>query len=584
MDTMTTEDVTEQPPEIVETKARRPRKGDVPTEVETRVEPEVEAKPEPKAEPEKTERKGSVKAEPGAGSAVAREISQSSDRTILGIIEGCGGKGKFKCRITRTDPMEIEDTTTGKWVATGGFLAELEHEFDEDWLQKRFGGGTYELQFKKPGPKSGWVFGGQTTVRIAGEPNLAALPRAVRRPDQQATPAQPPGENPSLVRDAMNMVKEQADRERERADKAASGGGMNEAMMRMFQSQLEAKDREMTAMRDEFRQLIATINRPAAPTTESKVEDKLLGRLFDEDNARINALRTSHESEVRILKENARQDQLRLEDRHERELANLRQQHDREIANLKQAHELAIKMLETSATTVQVATKSASDVQHTVLAGEVTRLQAENAKLAAEVDKLRERKDKSPIEMLKEVKTLKEAIGLDDEDEPESKLDKIVDVVTNPEALAGLASLIRPPAPAAAPQQQVAAPPPQRRKVRKDGKIYWLEADGKTMTPYVPPQRQIDDKPAEPQMPNIDPTVIAQIVMFLESAFEAGQEPATVAQSARSRVPEELLTAIRDHGVDKVMSQMAKLSSTSPLSSQRGRVWVRDLGKALVGE
>jgi hypothetical protein len=91
---------------------------------------------------------------------------------------------------------------------------------------------------------------------------------------------------------------------------------------------------------------------------------------------------------------------------------------------------------------------------------------------------------------------------------------------------------------------------------------------------------QVEEQP----IPAIAPATVKIAVEFLESAFRNGQDPAEVATSVRSMVPTDVLTAIKQLGIDGFLEKVARLDSTSPLANQAGRNWTRKLGKALLGD
>lgn len=572
METIVTEVETEAPP-VVETKEAKEKEPRRPKATEPK--PEAKSDAEPRAP-----REASIKVEPMGMSPEMRETARVNDRTIKEMIDGFGGAGCFKIRITRKDPDEIQDAS-GKYVHCGGFLKEVETEIDEEWISRKFGGGKYELEFKKPGPKGGWAYGGFKTVTIAGEPNLAELPRSVK---QQAVPlpGQPgaAGENPSIVKDVLGFMGKQV----EHAQQQANQRGPDDAMVQLLREQLNESNRKFDSLQKELRDMRDQQYRTPPKSTEDTVKDRMLDKLIDGDSARITALRAQYDSEIRALNEARREDERRMHDRFERDLANARESAKRELDNMRVSHEVALQAVRAS-TDVQVSSAKASYDTQTLLArAENDRLRAENSEMRVELKELRAKKDKSPIELLKDVQALKDAIGADGDDEPQGVGAQIAAAVANPATWEGVGSIVgqfrgqqqQAQQPAAQP-----APTRQRRVVKYQGRKMMLEADGRTLTDIkeTPPPAA----PGEIQLPQIDPTVLSSMIALLESAFDGGQEPLVVAQGARSRVPEDLLLAIRDHGVDVVMTKMAKLPSTSPLSSQRGRVWVRALGEALVG-
>lgn len=520
-------------------------------------------------------------------SAVRRAVRESENKSLRELIESFGTEGAYLIELSRKEPPEFFDRASGRTVITGGFLRKLENKaIDEEYIAQHFGGGTYDLKFKERKPSgTGWQYAGHKVVTIAGDPLLTTLPgQSVAPPQQQA---QQQAESPSIVKEAMSFMADAAKRAEQRAEQRGQRGD-HDPVVDLLRDQIRSQERVIDELRREMRD---AANRQSSKPPEDAYKDKLLDKMIDGDSARLTAVRTQYESELRMAKDHALSNENRLRDQFERERQDLRNAHEREIALLRQAHETALAAAKSAFDTQMSAAKSSFDTQTKLLEAENKRIDKENTELRVEVKDLRAKKDKSILEMAKELKTVKEAF--EDEAEDTSIGAKLAEAAMSPETWQGISSLVRGPAPAAPqqPQPQQLAPKPKRSVIRgADGKKYILEADGKTMTGPLPEKARRGEPAkeeaqlAEPQMPQVDPTVLGQMVTFLESAFTGGQDAEVVAQGARSRVPEALLVAIRDHGVDAVMSKMAKLSSTSPLSTQAGRNWVRKLGKALVGE
>lgn len=304
---------------------------------------------------------------------------------------------------------------------------------------------------------------------------------------------------------------------------------------------------------------------------------KMFEALLDGDSARVTHLRTTHDSELRMLKENHREDEKRMRDAFERDKADLKSAHDREISLMRQTNELQLQ-----------AAKASFETSKAVLEADNRRLQRENDELKSDNKELRAKKEKGPLEIVKEADQIKEVLGVGD-GEDKSGWEKAAEML--PSAIEAAKSYFKPGGDG---QQQQAAQGGQqqalqpKRKVVVDktsGQRFILEADG-TMSPAKkkPPPPPQPGPNGEPPIPQIAPETISTIINYLERAFTGNQEAEVVAQSGRAMVPEEIVTAIRDHGVDGFLSKVAKLPSTSPLSNQAGRNWMRKVGKALVGE
>ncbi len=568
------------------------------SDIETAAEVETEVPPPPPPAPaveEENPEKPAKKAEkpkhyiPVAergDSKVRKALENAENKSLRDLIEAFGNEGGYQVHITRKEPDEAPDTS-GKIVKCAGFLKTYENPtkpIDEEFIARVYGGGVYELKFKERKPNgSGWMFAGQRTVPIAGHPIIPAASNPV------PPPAAPAGEAPSLVMKTLEMAAEQTKRAEDRLERAqGSARGADDPLIQILRDQAARAERENAELRKELRELA---NRKPDKPAEDTFKDQFLNKLIDQDSARILALRTEHDRELRMTKENAAEDLKRERERFDRDKQDLRNAHERELALLRSTHESQLALAKSSYETQLSAAKSSFDTQQKLSEAENRRLEKDNAELRAEVKHLRDKKDLSPLEMAKQYATIKEAFA-GDEEGGGGIGEKIAEAAMNPETWQGLASIFgkgqqpqQPQAPAQPAQEQ------KRQMVRLvEGNEYGLapgryirELNG-ALTGPLPEKKQKAVAPGEIVMPEVDPDTMKQIVGVLEVSFTNGQEAAVVAQGFRSRVPEPLLVAIRDHGVDQVMAKMAKLSGTSPLSTQAGRNWLRELGKELVGE
>jgi hypothetical protein len=508
-----------------------------------------------------------------------KALRSSEDRTLKDIIESFGDSTAYKCKISRKYPLTMRDRT-GKIVQTGGFLEWVEGvPIDESWIQERYAGGKYELLFRKRGPKGGWEFGGQVTIEIAGDPDLR-LPGGTAAEQTTTGPASS-SEPPTMAKAALDLMHAELNRAHDRADKGSGGGGGE--IVDVLREQLRESRLELAAFRAEMRD---QANRTPPQTSEDKVKDRWLEKLMDGDTARVTAVRSQFESEIRMLKEQAIENERRLYDRFERDRQDMRNSHEREIALLRSSHDTSVSSARGSMDTQLAATKASFDTQREIMAAENRRLERDNTELRQEVKDLRAKKDKSFPEMAKELESVKEVLGIGDGDD-KGIGDKFGDMLTNPEAIAAIGKIIRGEQPPPPPQQPApgALQPGTRRVVRhKDGKKYIYEADGSLTGPL--PAKPPGKAGAPPPPPEIDPAVISQMVTLLENAYSNGADPEIVARTAKPHVTDEMLTIIRDvGGVDAFLSKVAKLPGSSPLlSSQAGRNWVRKVGKSLVGD
>ena len=512
--------------------------------------------------------------------AALRSVLKAEDMTVREIVEQLGTEGSYTIKISRKDPEYTRDAT-GKSVLTRGYLETVDRKLDEQWIQHKYGGGTYELTFRKK--NGGYIT--HRTVTIAGEPDVTALPGRPGGLAPVPTNA-PPAESTSMAKMAIEMAQSMATKAEERAEKASAHGGSGSDQVVVFlRDELRAAREQAAEQMRMFEVRLAQATKPPEPSAEEKVKDRLLDKLMDNDTARLTAQRNQFESEIRMLKEHALENEKRLREQFERDRQDARNAHEREIALIRGSQETQLAAARSSYDVSLAAATTSFSTQKEIMAAENRRLERDNTELREEVRELRAKKDKTLVEQVKEIQTVKDALGLEDGDDADKGMvEQIVGALTNPEAIAAVSKMMGKDQPPAPPPPPPEAPKPRIIK-NADGQKFVLSPDGKTMRP-VKPKDAPGSAPGEPPIPHIDPDTVTLVVGYLERALAAGTDPAIVAQSGKAQVPEPVLAAIRDlGGVDAFLSKVAKLPSSSPLTaSQVGRNWVRKVSKALVGE
>lgn len=517
-------------------------------------------------------------------SADLRAVRALEDRSIRELLEGLGNNVTFRVRVTRMEPKECRDPATGRMVSTAGFLKTYEQAIDEQDLHRWHGGGTYALKVTKQTPKGSFEYYAQRTTTIAGDPNLddPALNRVIVTQGAPAAAAQPAGEPPSLASKAMDVLTGQLSALR---DERAPREDLSPAVKMLFdqvkEQTREAREANVRLQHElaENRREIAAMQTAKPP--EDSFKDRMITGLMNDETSRIAALRAQFDSELRVIKDNHTAELRRLEDRYDRHESQAQQSHERELASVRQSNEVMLS-----------AARSSFELQAKLLETDNRRLQEQLTETRREVTTLRERvdKNKSVVEQMKEINALKEALGIDDEASHEGTIEKILGALTNPAALDAIKGIVgRPPAAAPAAQvAQVQAPQAPVLVQTPDGRTHLKR--GNVLVPLRAKKKVIqaattnaDGTPGPVlELPAVAPEVIAQVVGFLERAFSGSQDPVVVAQSYRSMVPEDIMTVIREHGVDVFLSKVAKLPGTSVLANQAGRNWVRKVGEALV--
>jgi len=575
---------------------REARDPEVPAEdsgTDDRDRKEADAEPEDRAKRDKRD-----KAERMSPTMTA--IRNEEERSLKEWLDGLGQVGAFKVQLRREQPKHVR--VNGRDVKTEGFLETYDHSIDEEFIQKEHGGGTYAIKVTRRGANGSYKYepGLHRTITIAGDPSLERLPSSTPAAGAAPAPTQP-AEGLGFVKETFGVLTKEIDRLHERSERKEPvvPKGIDPALqvvLDQMRRDADRRDKEVGELRVELAR--ARDTKPA----EDPIKDKILGSLIDGESGRIAALRLTHDSELRQIKDATVAEQSRRDDRHERDVAALRAGHEREIATMKASYEREIAALrQTHEVTSAISTQS-SNLQLKVLENDNKRLERELDALRIEVKDLRARKDKTIVEQAKDLETIKDALGLDSGDK--TNFDKLLEVVSSPAAAEFVGRIVGGKETAAATTTAATAQAagPSRTLVQAaDGQKYWHVTDGKGGQRLVPAKKKPKVIPAivnpdgtvatpEIVLPEIDPTQIAVVVGYLERAFASRQEPEVVAQSGRTTVPEEILTWIRTHdteqvsGVDLFMSKVAKLPGTSPLLSQAGKNWLRKVGKALVGD
>jgi ribosomal protein L29 len=511
--------------------------------------------PGKKVRPEKKEPRAPIARESKAMS----EMRNNEDRNLKDWMEEISPGGAIRVKVTRTSPK------TWKGLNVGGALATYDHQIDEDWIRDHHGGGNFMLVVQKPRTNgAGWVYAGGRAIGIAGDPRTDDVFRDKAGEAPANGAANPAG---GIVDKTFSVL----ERELANARQQHVQHGPDTETIRMMMGPMQQQLDQMGAMlRDKDRQLAAA--QVVKPVERDEFRDKMLDKLLDGDSARINSLRSQYESELRQVKQSAMDNESRLRDSFERDKQALAMSHERELNALRSAYDMRVAGQEVGA-----------NAARTLMEGEVRRLQADLSEAKSELVALRLKKEKGTVEMMTEMAHLREVMGeaFGDKDE-KSTLDKVMESA-GPLLQNVLSKVGEQPAAPPPPQQPQFRPRPQPQLMTgPDGNLYRPGPNGEPILVRerkraIPPS---DGKPST--IPDIPVTTIKVAVEFLESAYRNNQDPAEVATSVRSMIPADVLTAIRELGIDGFLEKVAKLEGTSPLASQAGRNWSRKLGKSLL--
>lgn len=563
-------------------------------------EPELEAAPPPAetpVDPELPPDDGEL--EPGPGEKPAKETDKDKGEKLSPIMKNIRDKeegglrdwlmalgpgGVYRIALNRMEPKRVRDVVTGQEVTTEGHLRTYDEFIDEDEIKREWGGGKYHLKVLQQTAAGSFRIKNHRILTIAGEPRLDNLTRGAAAPPT-TVPMVGPREEPSVVKAALDMMSDQLKRSEERKPDR----GIDPAIQMMLdqnKTMLESLQRQNLALQSE----IASMRNQKPP--EDPLRDKMLTSLMDGDSARLTAVRTQHESELRQLRDNFAQDLKRIEDRHDRTVDAMRRSHDDALAAVKQSYEREIAAMRTSHEMALVSQRTTAEVQVGTLKAQLDRLQHDNDELRRDVKELREKKEKSLVDSIEEVEKIKGLLGTDESEK--SGLDKVLEAVTSPGAIDGfgkIASRFQGAAAAAAggmPDGMVPNPAPGQRRqppqVVEDATGQRFVQSGNRLIPVKrKPKVVTTEAGTEIEVPAIDQDTIKMMLSLLENAYGNKVDPETVAQSARPRIPPEVMGWLQEHGIDLFMSKVAKLPGTSPLVSQAGKNWLRKVGEVLTG-
>jgi prefoldin subunit 5 len=513
------------------------------------------------------------------------ELRTEEGQSIADWVRSVGSnQGPVQITVARREPKKH------RGVKCDGQLMKFDELVDdiEERVREEQGGGTFLIGVKVPREKgAGWRFLTSRQIDIPGDPKVDHLrdldPSTTAGAAAAAAAAAPAAADSKLADRVLTRAFDMIDSERKAPPAVApvvttsdpNMGRMIDGLnntIRTLQAQLEARDAQISALLNKADKV-------------DPFREKILENLMAGDNSRILAIRTAHESEISALRTAMIENEKRLRD-----------QHDRDVARMEAAHVREIQSLTNAFTQSGSARDMSSSTQKLVLDGQIASLTREVTALRAENAELRAKKDKSPLEIAKELKSLKEALTDDDGDEDDKKESAIVQglrVITESKLAAQAFKKL------AGGEDETPKPPIGRPYRLGDGRIVITDAQGVTMPvpmrkrrPGPPqgapapatgtPQGAQNGQEAAPPPPNIAPASVEIAVQFLENAFRNNHDAGQVAESVRTMIPADVMGVLRDRGVDYFLDEVAKLQGNSSLASQKGRLFARKVGKALV--
>lgn len=505
-------------------------------------------------------------------------LKNADQMAVKEWLEAMSGQATIQVIVNRREPKMFRDPKTQQMVKCDGMIAKYDKVIDEAELRDAHGGGTYALKVNTRNARGNWEYFTQRTIEIAGDPRIDDVPRnfAPQSSSPQVIQHQPDPVASNLMGRAFDFMAQQATEAR-RAPPVQHG--LDHSQIATIIAPLQATIATLTAQLEAANRNVDAARKDAKEGDPYK--DKLLEKMLDTDNARVQSIRMQHESEIRVIKEQAIAVEGRLRDQFQRDMDRMERQHEREIANLRASYDTQKSSLESSQAT-----------QKLVLDSEVKRLEREITELKTENAALRAKKEQSLSDKIKEMKDIKELVAgdSDDDDEEKSTLQTIIEAAGNLPVVASLAERFGGGGQQQAAPQQVHAqvqPPqhaPRRRLLQNKttGAVVIQHPDGR----IEPAGQAIPSADGKTQLkiPPLDPATVKTAIEYMEGAFRAGTEAKMFADTARPMIPANVLAAIRELGIDEFLAKVAQLDATSPLATQGGRNWRRNVAKHLLGE
>jgi hypothetical protein len=538
-------------------------------------------------------------------------MREQDDLELAEIIDSLGADKAFEIKVIRKKPLQWGNPP----VNIAGTLETFDELINEAEIEELFGGGTYSLQVMRPNGKGSMVYFKSVTVKIPGKPHGKGIEDD--RDEDRFDPRDfAPQEDTTLAGQAMITMQKLLADQTENAKRSGMDPLLIQTIMAPLQTQLAATHealRDVQSRADNKDERIMTMMNTKPETSGVEM---LMGRMFDSQGQRQDAMRAAHESELRMMRENHRDDMKRADDRHVSELRSRDDAHRRELDNLQRAMDMM---------------KQSSDLGHQAINKsmelENQRLRDDLTVLKAEVVTLRAKKEKTLIEQASELHQVGEQLsnlglgfGKEEDSEPHwvEKLGNMV--IDNPEVIANVASSVgigqqqHVSQPGAVPgqhqipeQAESAATPTRVEDIplwqpfrANDGEVYVkVPPDGSIVTYEqavtmrdaweAKEAKEAEEKKAEQEEADRvargepTPVQVKLAITFAEGAFSNGTPPETFAQSARSSVPGHLLDYINKVGVDTFLNEVANLAQESPLRTQAGRNYMRQVAQFLLG-
>lgn len=553
-----------------------------PTEFEVDMEPRTDGELAPPATGDKP-----VTAIRVGQSAAVKRLREEEDQDAATWLRSLSTEPAIRVAVMRREPEFVIDPKTGNRVQTRGNLRTYESTISPEEIAVKHGGGVYKITVTKRDDKGRYMYFGNKTIEVAGEPRIDDLPRNTAPTKEAPVTIQSTPDNAVTLK-MMDML---GTRMNQPAPTPPDMTGQITLMMEpmraqiaLMQRQLELKDKQLEDVRN-------------GPPGEATFQQKMMDKLLDGDTARLESVRLKFQSELDQAHKHGIENERRLREQFDRDKEQIYRAHEREIKTLTDAATSQRTSLTDLAASQKSALENVASVQKLVLEGENKRLMAQVAELKADVKELQVKKDKSIKDMLGEVKDLKELLDDGDDDEKKSGIQGVIEGIASSPMVGNLMQRLGAPAdPAAAQAATTAAQQAQQQRARpriirdkRTGQTY----DAATQRPVtrkqaaLPPQQPGQEQAVPPPQPKaipyIAPETVKMAIDFMLGAYQNGTDPVMFAQTWGAVVPKEVLTCLRELGIDEFLARVAQLDGGSPLRTQGGRNWARRATDALLG-
>lgn len=507
-------------------------------------------------------------------SAVAKRLREETEQSLLEYLQSLSGTNPIRVELVRRMPKTWE----GRNIE--GTIDTFDEPLSEEDIMDSYGGGKYEVRVRIPNAKGQYVYGGQRTIKISGDPKVAAGGTVLST--QQQEPGGIAGQALKMTQQLALSAEERARRAEERAEARSREVPRSDPSIGILSQQM-AEMQRLLAHKDQ--QLLELVRESRDRKPETGTADMILSKMLDGESSRVTAIRTQVESEIRTM-----------QSRHDAELDRIHQRSDDLLRRSEDAHVRELSTVRASFEAQITTLKIAYEGQIEGFKREISHLDRELTAAKAECAELRSRKERGPTETLTEMAALKDAMEAfsggheKDPEEKQSTLERLLGAAGP--LIEGVAARVASPGPAAMAAMQAAGPPQQQDPFADmpvgqpfklpDGRTILKRSDGSV----VQLRAKVKPSVTAPSGEEIqfDPADVAMAVQFMENALAAGTDPKEFADSARMLVPESVRAVLRTKGVDYFLSDVAKLEGTSPLLQQRGRNWARKVADELIGK